>query len=418
MAKTLTIRTIETFKPGPVRREIPDGLIAGLYLVVQPSGGKSWAVRYRRGGRPRKLTLGSYPAIDLSNARELARKELFAVAEGRDPCQEKKEAKRAATEHGRDLFQTVAAQFVERYAKANTRESTWRETERLLRRDVVPAWKDRLVQEIARRDVIELLDKIVDRGSPIMANRTLATVRRMFAWCVERGIVETSPCTSVRAPAHERSRHRVLSDEEIRLVWHASDQIGWPFGPLTKLLILTGQRIGEVSRMRWSEVNFDAAIWTIPRERTKNDIAHEVPLNEQALAVLNSLPKLRGESDLVFTTTGSTAVGGFSRAKNRIDTAIVRSLLSEKPLPHWTFHDLRRTVATDMARLGVDLPVIEKVLNHMSGSFAGIVGVYQRHSFADEKRQALEAWGVFVQGLVGGNKLGELLRPSAARAFH
>jgi len=201
MAKALTASSIEKLRPAGARREIPDGLLAGLYLVIQPSGAKSWAVRYRFAGQPRKLTLGSVPAIDLSSARQLARRALITVAEGRDPCQEKKAAKRSSVARSQDRFDKIADDFIERYAKANTRESTWRETERLLRKDVVPAWKGRGIREITRRDVIELLDSKVDAGSPIMANRLLAAVRRLFGWCTERGIIEASPCMGVKAPA-------------------------------------------------------------------------------------------------------------------------------------------------------------------------------------------------------------------------
>jgi integrase len=354
-------------------------------------------VRYRHRGRPRKSTLGSYPAITIANARELARKELVAVAEGRDPGREKKNARREADDRQRDLFAMTAAQFLERYAKANTRESSWRETERLLNRDVLPSWKGRTVQEITRRDIVDLLDRVSDRGSPIMANRVLAAVRRLFGWCVDRGVLEKSPCAGVKAPAAERCRDRFLSDDELRLAWTACDDIGWPFGPLVKLLILTGQRRDEVSNTRWSEVDLTTKLWIIPRERSKNDIAHVVPLSDPALGIMTGLPRVGGNCGLVFTTTGSTPVGGFSRAKGRIDAAMARS--SQEQLERWTFHDLRRTAASGMARLGINLPVIEKVLNHTSGSFGGIVGVYQRHEFADEKRQALEAWGRFVAEL-------------------
>jgi integrase len=373
--------------------------LAGLYLIVQPSGSKSWAVRYRICGRPKKLTLGSYPGIDLSSARELARKALVAVAEGRDPALEKKNAHRDIAGRERDLFEKVTNQFLERYARANTRESTWREAERLLTRDVVPKWKGRTIREISKRDVIELLDSKVDEGSPIMANRVLATIRRLFGWCVERGILETSPCVGVKAPAPERSRDRVLSDLELRFVWKACDNIGWPFGPLTKLLILTAQRRDEVSEITWSELDLNAQVWTIPRERTKNDVAHEVPLSDEVVEILRSTPIIAGKARYVFTTTGITPVGGFSRAKERIDTAISTLRSHAEPLARWTFHDLRRTAASGMARLGINLPVIEKVLNHTSGSFAGIVGVYQRHSFAEEKRGALEKWSQFVLSL-------------------
>jgi integrase len=399
MAKALTASSIEKLKPAGARREIADGLLAGLYLVIQPSGAKSWAVRYRFAGQPRKLTLGSLPAIDLSSARRLARRALVAVAEGRDPCQEKKAAKRSSVARSQDRFDKIADDFIERYAKANTRESTWRETERLLRKDVVPVWKGRAVQEITRRDVIELLDSKVDAGSPIMANRVLAAVRRLFGWSAERGIIEASPCMGVKAPAAERSRDRILSDDELRLVWNACEGIGWPFGPLTKLLILTAQRRDEVGEMGWAELDLGAGLWSIPRERTKNDLAHEVPLSNVAVEIVRTLPKVGGRGGYVFTTNGVTAVGGFSRAKDRLDAAISEARGTAEPLLRWTFHDLRRTAASGMARLGINLPVIEKVLNHTSGSFAGIVGVYQRHSFADEKRHALEGWARFVMSL-------------------
>ena len=383
----------------PTRREIPDGLLRGLYFVVQPSGAKSWAVRYRYRGRPKKLTLGSYPAINLARARQLASRALMAVAEGRDPCREKKAAKHEAEQVNRDLFPRIADEFVERHAKPNTRESSWRETRRLLNRDVVPQWKNRSVQDITRRDVIELLDAVRDRGSPIMANRILAAVRRLFRWCIDRGIVEVSPCGGLRSQTAEMSRDRVLTDSELRLVWLASDEIGWPFGPFVKLLILTGQRLNEVARMRWGEIDFEAKVWTIPRERTKNDIAHRVPLGDQAIKVLTDLPKV-GDSGFVFTTTGPSPVGGFSRAKSRLDAAVARAMVLNDPPPRWVFHDLRRTTATGMAVLRISVEVVEKVLNHASGTFGGVVGVYQRHSFEDEKREALDAWGNFVEHLI------------------
>ena len=257
---------------------------------------------------------------------------------------------------------------------------------------------------------INLLDAVVDRSAPTLANRVLATTRRMFNWCLARGIITASPCADIKPPSPENSRDRVLSDEELRLIWRACDVTGWPFGPLVRLLMLTGQRREEVAGMRWSEVDLDRNLWTIPRERAKNNQAHEVPLSSRAVAVLASIPKVDGPAAYLFTTTGRTAVTGFSRAKGRLDAVIIRALQAEaaatgqnptevQPLPRWTFHDLRRTAASGMARLGVNLPVIEKVLNHTSGSFAGVVGVYQRHSFAEEKRAALDAWGQFVENL-------------------
>jgi integrase len=391
MAKDLTKLALDNLKPREARYEVPDGHTRGLHAVVQPSGKISWALRYRVSGQSRKLTLGAYPQVDLRVARELARRALAKIAAGDDPAAEKQAINTTArTPADHDLVEKVAAEFVTRYAKPT--QKAWRETERLLNKEVVASWRGRRLSQITRPEVHALLDAICDRGSPITANRAFAALRRMCSWAVERGVIEASPCEKIKAPSAERRRDRVLSDDELRAVWLATDAIGWPFGPAVKMLILTGQRRDEVGSMRWGEINVDKAEWIIPAERAKNARAHSVPLSPQALAVLQSLPQIEGGDDHVFSTTGSTAISGFSKAKTRLDVATTGA-------PHWTLHDLRRTAATGMAALGVNIPVIEKVLNHVSGSFAGIVGVYQRHGFGDEKRAALELWGRHVEAL-------------------
>jgi integrase len=419
--KVLTAKAVENAKPDPLRRvEIPDGLLPGLYLVVQPSGARSWAARYRHEGKPRKVTLGAYPALDLAEARKAAQSALRAAAEGRDPAGEKmaaRAASRVADTATRDLFENVVADFVARYVKPNNKASSARETERLLTRNVVPVWRGRRVQDIARRDVLDLLDGIVDRGAGIGANRTLAAVRRFFNWCVERDILDKAPTDKVKAPTAERSRDRVLSDDELRIVWRVAGDLGLPFGPMVRLLILTGARRDEVAEARWSEIDVEKRLWTLPAARSKNAVAHEIPLSDAALAVLARVPRIKGRAekgtvppDYIFTTTGATAVSGFSRAKTRLDTLLLAEMRKEakeaggdpanvETPPRWVIHDLRRTLASGLARLGINLPVIEKILNHTSGSFAGVVGVYQRHSYADEKRAALDAWARFVEGL-------------------
>lgn len=418
MAKALTVKGIDAVKPAQIRREIPDGLIRGLFFIVQPSGAMSWAVRYRFNGLPRKLTLGTYPAIDLKAARELAQRALVAVAAGDDPATAKQAAKAAArAPKDGDLVEKVVATFVERYAKANTREGTWKETERLLDKEVVGAWKGQHLSSIGRADVHGLLDGIVDRGAPIVANKTLAALRRMCGWAVEREIITASPCEGVKAPSVERSRDRVLADDELRRVWTACEAIEWPFGPLVQLLILTGQRRDEVAEMRWSEVDLEGKTWILPRARAKNDQAHVVPLSDQALRVLGALPRVGVKDGFIFSTTGELPVSGFSRAKQRIDREIADAAEAQDVLAPWVIHDLRRTLASGMARLGVNLPVIEKVLNHQSGSFAGIVGVYQRHSFADEKRHALAAWGAHVERILTGAPAGNVVELATARAL-
>jgi integrase len=396
----LTNRSVEAMKPGSVRQEIPDSFLPGLYLIQQPSGAKGWAVRYRHQGVPRKHTLGSYPALGLKDARELAAKALRSVAEGRDPGREKIQARAAKA----DSVDRIVEEFLERHVRRSNRPRTAEETERLLRQHVLPRWRGRMVHDITRRDVLDILDRVVDGGAPIAANRVLAAVRKFFNWCVARDILAASPCAGVKPPTAERSRDRVLTDDELRLVWAAAEKLGGTFGPLVKLLALTGQRRDEVARIKFEEINFDARLWTLPPARTKNNQPHEVPLSKPALAVLQRLPRTV-ESPFVLTTNGGASpASGYSKNKRRLDA------LLPADMPSWRLHDLRRTAASGMARLSINLPVIEKVLNHASGSFAGIVGVYQRHSFAEEKARALETWGNFVAALVEVKPASKIVR--------
>jgi integrase len=374
-------------RPSAVRREIPDRYLGGLYLIVQPTGAKSWAIRYRHNGQTRKYTLGSYPAYDLKSAREAGAKALRRVAEGYDPGVEREQV-RAATRS----FDAIVEEFLS-HSRRNNRPRTVIETQRLLQFNVLPKWHTRSIDSITKRDVLDALDAVVERGAPVQANRLLEVIRRFFNWCIARDIIATSPCQGVKPPTVEVPRDRVLSDDELRLVWHAAGKVSGPFAHLVKLLILTGARRDEVGRMRWDELNLESALWVLPRERVKNNRQHEVPLSAQALAVIESVPRIDG-SPFVLTTNGRQAATGY--AKNVV---ALRALLPPDMLS-WTLHDLRRTAASGMARLGIALPAIERVLNHTSGSFAGIVGVYQRHNFADEKRAALVAWGNFVEGLL------------------
>jgi integrase len=384
----LTVRSVEAARPDADRRELADSHMPGLYLVVQPSGAKAWAVRYRHQGVSRKLTLGSYPAIDLKTARKLSAKALRAVAEGRDPGREKIEARAAKV----DSIDHIIAEFLERHVRRSNRPRTAQEAERLFRLHVLPRWHGRMIQSLNRRDVIDVVDRVVDGGAPVSANRVLTAVKTLFNWCIARDIITVSPAQGVRPPTVERARDRVLDDNELALIWQAAGKLGFPFGPLVQLLALTGQRRDEVAKMRWAEVDLEKRLWTLPRERVKNDRPHEVPLSSAAIAVLKTTPRLVG-SPFVFTINGTSPSSGYGKNKKRIDALLPVSM------PHWTLHDLRRSLASGLARLGVNLPVIERVLNHVGGSFAGIVGVYQHYTFAEEKRAALELWGQHIEGL-------------------
>jgi integrase len=393
------------------RREIPDGLIAGLYFVVQPSGAKSWAVRYRHNRRPRKHTIGTFPALGLAEARDAATRLLTEVAKGSDPAGEKQERRATARRdvHGQvideRLWENVIADFIELYANPRLRSASV--VKRCLERETLPRWRGRHIQDITKRDIVNLVDSIAARGYPISARRTYALVRKVFNWSVGRALIETHPCHKLELPGVETKRDRVLSDAELDCLWHAAERLGWPFGPLVQLLVLTGQRLREVGGMKWSEIDTAAAVWTIPRERAKNGQAHIVPLSETALRVLAHLPRVGTRPGFVFTTNGRSPVSGFSKAKRALDRFIVEenARTMADPTDHeidsWVFHDIRRTVASGLRRLGQPIDVTEKILNHVGTSFSGVRGVYQRYDYGSEKAKALEAWGQHIDLLAG-----------------
>jgi integrase len=407
MSKTLTVKAIESLKPGASRREVPDGDVRGLYLQMFRSGKASWAFRYRFGGRTRKLTIGASPEIGLKDARDLARAAHLQIASGEDPGAVKQAARTATNAPpARDMVEKVAAQFLARHVK-NLAAATRIEVGRIIAKEILPTFRNRRLSEIKRPDVIEWLDGIVDRPAPIAANRALGWLKGLCNFAVERGVVDVSPIAGIKAPAAETARDRVLSDDELKAVWEAADALEPVYAGFIKLLILTGQRLREVSEMEWKEIDLDAKLWTLPSARAKNSIEHSIPLSNQTVEILKALPRIAG-SDFVFTINGRNPIRGTHLVKRRIDKL-------GPPIPPWVLHDIRRTVASGMARLGVNLPVIEKLLNHVSGSFASIVGVYQRHSFADEKRAAMTAWARHVQAIVTGEAAANVVELAKAR---
>ncbi|KPQ05466.1 MAG: Site-specific recombinase XerD [Rhodobacteraceae bacterium HLUCCA12] len=397
----LKAATIETLQATDKRQEIPDDLCTGLYLVVQPTGKKSWQVRYRHGGVHRRMTLASFPTLTLAAARVRAREVMAAASEGRDPAEEVKAAKAPKPEDDRDKIKTLIGQYDKRHLKGLKSGDVVR---RELDRFVVKEWGERDIHSITRRDVIDLLDGIADSGRVVTANRVRAYLNKFLNWAVERDILPLSPATGVKPVAKEASRDRVLTDDEIRWFWQACEAEGFPWGPLGKVLLLTGQRLNEAAQITEGEIRGD--LWHLSADRTKNGRAHDVPLSDAVQAVLGAVERIEGKPGFIFTTTGTTPVSGFFKARAHLAEAMERLAAEERgeavEIPRWTFHDLRRTAATGMARLGIPVRVTEAVLNHISGTGGGIVAVYQRHDYADEKRQALEAWGRFVLSLVQG----------------
>jgi integrase len=418
MARALKNLTVEKAKPDPdKRREIPDGIVPGLFLVVQPSGAKGWALRYRFAGKTAKLTLGKWPMMTLAEARTEAAETLEKIEAGQNPAQAKKAAKAAQIEaqlDDRDQFQNVVELFLKRHASHNRRGD---DVVAMFRREVMKAWGERKIFDISKRDVIEVLDGIVDRGSPVTANRLRAHLNTLFNWAKGRDIVQANPLDGIKPPAPEKPRDRVLTDDEIRLFWKSCDKLGQPFGPLFKLLLLTGQRRGEVGEMTEREIVGD--VWTIPAGRSKNGDEHAITLPQAARAILEGVERIKGRAGYLFTTTGDSPVSGFTRAKGRLDKLMAEIASEGQPEPveiaPFTLHDLRRTAATGMAGLGFPPHVVEAVLNHRSGTRRGVAGVYNRFDYADEKRDALEAWGRYVLALVEGQP-GNVVRLAGARA--
>ena len=411
VAKVLTMQSVERHKPQPAGRvEIPDAALPGFYLVVQPSGAKSWAVRYRFGGKTRKFTIGPYPLFDLSAARAAAREALQMAARGRDPILEKKAAVEAAQAAERDTVRAVAAEYVERHLRPNSKPRYAAEAEALLRNHVVARWGDRRMGEVTRKDAIALTDALTDAGMGVGANRVFSAARALFNWALEREVIETTPFLRLKPPLAEASRERVLSDAEVRLAWLAAERLGYPFGTLVQLLLLSAQRRDEVARMTWAEIDTDG-LWTLPPSRTKNSREHLVPLPFSACEILATAPRITGRAGYVLTTDGATASSNFAKNKAKLDAAMLAIARQEAveggrdpdgvELAPWRLHDLRRTASTGMARLRQPIHVTEAVLNHATGAVSGVAGIYNRYQYLDEKRAALASWAEYVTSISG-----------------
>ncbi|KPL67691.1 hypothetical protein SZ64_05900 [Erythrobacter sp. SG61-1L] len=380
MRKALSAKAIETFKPQTKRYEVHDLLCPGFSLRVFPTGRKVFTVKYRYGLKQRRLSIGVHPRISLLQARDKAIEALRLVDEGIDPA-----ARR------RQLGMTVEAicgDFIRQYARPRNR--SWREAERILQREFVAVHGQRDIREIMRHDILELMDGAIERGASYQANRIHSNLRKLFNWCVERGIVDVSPVMGIKPPTREQARERVLTDDEILAVLQVCSRDAYPFRQFVPLLLATAQRRGEVSQMKWSHFDLDAKQWVIPADLSKNGKPHVVPLNDFALRLLAEVPRFP-DCDWVFTTTRRSPISGFSKALRHIQT--------ESETSEWRLHDLRRTAASGMARAGIAPHVVEKVLNHISGTISGVAAVYNRYGYDAERRDALDKWGSFLNGL-------------------
>jgi integrase len=360
-----------------------DAGFPGFGVKVTPKGRKVFIVLYRTGGagsKLRKYTIGPYGRVTLHQARVAAQKVFAAKLEGRDLAAEKREARRRiVADRVEDLLESFILQHVSQNRSAY-------EISRLLRREMGKPWTGRSIHEITKRDVVEVISAIEQRGAPGTANKTLKVIKTFLRWCVGRAVLDRFPAEGVPLPAKVVTRDRVLTDRELVQVILAARKMSGPYGGIVELLALTGQRREEAAAMTWGELDLHRRVWTLPKSRTKNAKEHAVHLSEQSMAVLLRTT-VRGP--FVFTVLGSKPFREFSRAKRHIDG------LSE--VTGWRVHDLRRTCVSGMARLGVAPHVADKILNHQAGTISGVAAVYQRHEFISERQAALDLWGAHVE---------------------
>jgi integrase len=403
MKRTLTARFLKSIEPSlPGKRRIEwDAVVPGMGVRVTDRGHVSFVLGARFPGSkhftPREL--GAYGAITLEQARDKAREWLGLIAKDIDPRTVAVDLRIAEQRKRDDTFTAVAEKFLRLNVIGPDPERPlqrrgW-QVAHGVRKELIPRWGERPITSIAARDVISVLDEVVARGAPYQAHNLHGYIRRLFNWAIARGDygIARSPCDRMR-PAdiigRRLPRLRVLTDDELRALWSATDRAGYPFGPLYRLLVLTALRKNEVAKATWTEFDLKRRIWTIPPARMKGNAPHVVPLTAEAVAILEGLPRF-GRGDFLFSTThGQKPVSGFAKAKTRLDT------LMDKPSP-WRTHDIRRTVRTHLSTLQVPEIVRELILAHAK---PGLHRVYDQHLYADEKRHALTLWAARLRDIV------------------
>ena len=372
----------------------------GFGIKVTPKGRRVFLVLFRTAGagsRLRKYTIGPYGRVTLNQARITAQKVFAAKLDGRDLAAEKKDSRRRmVADRVDDLLEAFIAQHLSQNRSAP-------EISRMLRREIGSAWGSRSIHEISKRDVVDVVSAIEQRGAPVAANKALKSIKTFLRWCVGRAVLDRSPADGVPLPAKEVTRDRVLNDDELARVIVAARQIGGPYGGIVELLALTGQRREEVARCSWDEIDMGRRTWKLSSVRTKNAKAHEVYLSDQAVAVLRQVNKIGA---LIFSKSGAVPFQDFSVAKRELDQL--------SGIIGWRLHDLRRTCVSGMARLGIAPHVADKVLNHQGGTISGVAAVYQRHDFLAERKKALEMWGAHVQRIVGKARNKDIHLPKVA----
>ena len=409
--RNLTDRTIKALKPTGKRYEVLDTFVPGMAVRVTEKGERSFVLiaRYPGSPNPTRRSLGRYGALTLDAARDKARDWLALIKAGKDPQVEEARQRKAAAVAAKNTFAAVAEDFIT--AIRSQRKAAV--VEREIRKELIPPWGHRPITEIEHDDVVEVIEAIVNRPAKTYAHNVYDHIRSLFSWAIERGKkygLKTSPCDRVRPSkliGKKNKRTRVLTDNEIRALWHATDAIGYPFGPLVKALMLTGARLDEVAGARWREFDLPGKKWTVPEQRFKSESPHIVALSDDAVTLFDGLPRWAGGDHLFSTRVGrkpdersaekpkepegTKPVNGFSKAKERIDKQM------GSDVPHWVFHDIRRTVRTRLSALRVPEPIAEMVIGHGK---KGLARVYDQHEYWDEMREAMNAWAARLRSIV------------------
>lgn len=384
----MTAKRAEHIKPHPTKRlEVPCGVPPGLSLIVHPSGKKVFAWRYRYAGQTRKQTIGTYTTKFGLAAARMKTVELLAVLEsGNDP---------ARVWLGES--NTVSAIGEEWLKRAVTGKRTEQDMKWMMRREIIEPWKHRQVSDIKLTDAVRLLDKIVDRGAPVGANRVLTLMKSWFSWCVQRGIVAVSPVANLKPPTVEVARERVLGADELALIWGAAQSMPYPRGPWLQVLMLLCQRRTETARMRWSEIDSAAGIWHMPSSTAKMGKPQDVALCPTVLAILKTVTRYVGGDYVWSHAEGARPITTFDEAKAEVE--VVLESAGHK-LPQFGFHDFRRSFATWAGDAGIPPHIADLVLSHSrSVALGSVASVYNKNEYSAERRDALQRWADHVVAL-------------------
>jgi len=393
----LTDRKLKSLKPAKQRYEIMDSVIPGFGVRVGSKGNPTFILvgRFAGSKNPTRRAVGTYGELTLEEARARARQWIALNAKGVDPKVEIERGRQAELRKQAETFGSV----VEAYIKHIARHRTARMAENTIRRELLSQWSSRPITEITRADVIRVIEGVADHA-PYTAHLVLGYVRAIFNWAINRGTygLDVSPTDRLKPSAliaPKEPRQRVLHDDELVALWHATEQLKYPFGPLYQVLLLTGCRLREIAGAQWQEIDLSKGLLTVPKERFKSNSTHLVPLSADALSVIKSLPRFAGGDCLFTTTAGRRPVGDFSHAKTRTDAFMAKELGSAPP--HWVVHDIRRTVRTRLSALRVPDMVAEMVIGHGK---KGLARVYDQHSYESEMREALELWAARLRSIV------------------